>query len=98
MALDDRFAQEHWEKRDTESPGIHSEIITGPVSDWATDFSHMDPGWAADPYFDSGRPAAALPDSAHEPVRRTLAADALPGHRRNRPRRRPFLFAVDHHG
>src|SRR5258707_491146 len=50
MALDDRFAQEHWEKRDTESPGIHSEIITGPVSDWATDFSHMDQDWAADPY------------------------------------------------
>jgi cytochrome P450 len=50
MALDDRFAQEHWEKRDAESPGIHSEIITDPVSDWATDFSHMDQDWAADPY------------------------------------------------
>ena len=22
----------------------------GPVSDWATDFSHAEPGWAADPY------------------------------------------------
>jgi hypothetical protein len=50
MALGDRFAQEHWDKRDTGSPGIHSAIITGPVSDWATDFSHMEQEWAADPY------------------------------------------------
>ena len=50
MARGDRFAQEHWEKRDRESPGIHNEIRTGPVSDWATDFSHMEPEWAADPY------------------------------------------------
>ncbi|WP_214317000.1 cytochrome P450 [Nonomuraea sediminis] len=27
-----------------------SEVITGPVSDWATDFSHAEPEWAADPY------------------------------------------------
>jgi cytochrome P450 len=50
MALDNRFAQDHWEKRDKESPGIRSEIIAGPVSDWATDFSHMEREWAADPY------------------------------------------------
>ena len=30
--------------------GTRSEIITGPVSDWATDFSHLEPEWAADPY------------------------------------------------
>jgi cytochrome P450 len=50
MATGGRFAQDRWEKGDERSPGIYSEIVTGPVSDWATDFSHMDPEWAADPY------------------------------------------------
>jgi cytochrome P450 len=50
MAVDNRFAEDHWEKRDGESPGICSEIVTGQVSDWATDFSHMEPEWSADPY------------------------------------------------
>jgi len=50
LALDNRFAQHHWEKRNGESPGIRSEIVTGPVADWATDFSHTEPEWAADPY------------------------------------------------
>ena len=30
--------------------GTRNEVITGPVSDWATDFSHLEPEWAADPY------------------------------------------------
>nr|WP_184947548.1 cytochrome P450 [Planomonospora venezuelensis] len=30
--------------------GVRNEIITGPVADWATDFSHAEPEWAADPY------------------------------------------------
>jgi cytochrome P450 len=50
MAVDNRFAQDHWEKRDGESLGTRSEIVTGPVSDWATDFSHMEREWSADPY------------------------------------------------
>jgi cytochrome P450 len=50
LAVDNRFAQQHWEKRNGESPGIRSEIVTGPVADWATDFSHTEPEWAADPY------------------------------------------------
>jgi cytochrome P450 len=50
MAIDDRFGQEHWQSREGELPGIRSEIVTGPVRDWATDFSHLDPEWAADPY------------------------------------------------
>jgi cytochrome P450 len=50
VAVDDRFARDRWQKRDGESPGIRSQIVTGPVSDWATDFSHMEPEWAADPY------------------------------------------------
>ena len=50
MTVDDRFAQGRWEKGDGGSPGIWSEIVTGPVSDWATDFSLLEPEWAADPY------------------------------------------------
>jgi cytochrome P450 len=48
MTADDRFTQNF---RDDEEPlGTRSEIITGPVADWATDFSHLEPGWSADPY------------------------------------------------
>ncbi len=36
--------------RDDEPAGTRSEIITGPVTDWATDFSHLEPEWSADPY------------------------------------------------
>ncbi|HTT51932.1 MAG TPA: cytochrome P450 [Streptosporangiaceae bacterium] len=50
MAVGNRFAQDYWPRRDGESRGTRSEIVTGPVTDWATDFSHLDPGWAADPY------------------------------------------------
>ena len=50
MAVDDRFAQGSWNRRDGGPVGTRSEIVTGPVSDWATDFSHLDPEWAADPY------------------------------------------------
>jgi cytochrome P450 len=48
MTVDDRFT------RDREEPdeefGTRSEIVTGPVADWATDFSHFEPEWSADPY------------------------------------------------
>jgi cytochrome P450 len=50
MTVDYRFAQDRWEKGHGESHGISSEIVTGPVSDWATDFSLLEPEWAADPY------------------------------------------------
>jgi len=50
MALDDRFSQDFREP-DAERPfGTRNEIITGLVSDWATDFSHLEPEWSADPY------------------------------------------------
>ena len=50
MAADERFARESREP-DGEAPaGTRSEIIAGPVSDWATDFSHLEPEWSADPY------------------------------------------------
>jgi cytochrome P450 len=50
MASDNRFAHDQWGRRGGRSAGTRSEIVTGPVSDWATDFSHLDPGWTADPY------------------------------------------------
>ena len=50
MAAGRRFSGDQWDKRSGESPGTCSEIVTGPVSDWATDFSHMEPEWSADPY------------------------------------------------
>ncbi|WP_440104784.1 cytochrome P450 [Streptosporangium sp. H16] len=51
MTVDDRFDQQEFEERLRERPdGVRNEVITGPVSDWATDFSHTEPEWAADPY------------------------------------------------
>ncbi len=51
MAADDRFSEDYLRGRDEDAPvGVRNEIITGPVSDWATDFSHLEPEWAADPY------------------------------------------------
>ena len=52
MSIDDRFTKDFRDRetRDDESFGTRSEIVTGPVSDWASDFSHLEPEWAADPY------------------------------------------------
>jgi len=50
MAADDRFRPGPLEPGDDRPQGTRSEIITGQVFDWATDFSHLDPEWAADPY------------------------------------------------
>ena len=50
MTVDDRFARDFREPRDDEPLGTRNEIIVGPVADWATDFSHLEPEWAADPY------------------------------------------------
>src|ERR1700740_970709 len=51
MAADERFSEEYLRAGDHDPPlGVRNEIITGPVSDWATDFSHLEPEWAADPY------------------------------------------------
>jgi len=51
MTIDERFTGDY--RNDLQgdlSQGIRNEIITDPVTDWATDFSHLDPQWAADPY------------------------------------------------
>jgi hypothetical protein len=50
VAVDDRFTAEYLRGREDAPVGVRNEIITGPVSDWATDFSHLEPEWAADPY------------------------------------------------
>jgi cytochrome P450 len=51
MAVDERFVRDVAEVTEEEVVlGTRNEIITGPVSDWATDFSHLEPEWAADPY------------------------------------------------
>jgi len=51
MTVDDRFNQQALDGRQQNHPdGTRNEIVTGPVSDWATDFSHTEPEWAADPY------------------------------------------------
>ncbi|MEU5990636.1 cytochrome P450 [Spirillospora sp. NPDC047418] len=51
MPADDRFsATRDSTTRDTAPLGTRNEVVTGPVSDWATDFSHLEPEWAADPY------------------------------------------------
>src|SRR5579875_2310498 len=50
MAADDRFAASLRRDRGDRPAGIRTEIVTDPVSDWATDFSHLDPRWSADPY------------------------------------------------
>ncbi|MFB4268519.1 cytochrome P450 [Nonomuraea sp. GTA35] len=50
MSVDDRFGPELDEARKNRPLPTASEIVTDPVSDWAGDFSHVDPVWAADPY------------------------------------------------
>ncbi|HYW89199.1 MAG TPA: cytochrome P450 [Chloroflexota bacterium] len=50
MTVDERFPRDVQETVDEDPIGTRSEIITGPVSDWATDFSHLEPEWSADPY------------------------------------------------
>ncbi|HEY2656955.1 MAG TPA: cytochrome P450 [Solirubrobacteraceae bacterium] len=50
MTVDDRFAKDFRETREDEPLGTRNEIITGPVADWTTDFSHLEPEWSADPY------------------------------------------------
>jgi cytochrome P450 len=50
MAVDDRFTGNPRETSEEVAAGTRSEIMAGPVGDWATDFSHLEPEWSADPY------------------------------------------------
>jgi hypothetical protein len=48
---DDRFTRSPgYLSQDGQRRGAFSDVIAGPVTDWATDFSHTEPEWAADPY------------------------------------------------
>ncbi len=46
----DRFSEEFRTSRGRPGEGTRVPPVTGPVSDWAGDFSHLEPEWAADPY------------------------------------------------
>ncbi|HEY3906852.1 MAG TPA: cytochrome P450 [Streptosporangiaceae bacterium] len=50
MTYDERFPRGSTIDEEDEPGAVRNEIIVGPVSDWATDFSHLEPEWAADPY------------------------------------------------
>jgi cytochrome P450 len=50
MSIDERFGESFDEMRQQRPTGTRNEVVTGPVSDWAVDFSHLEPEWAADPY------------------------------------------------
>jgi cytochrome P450 len=50
MAVDDRFTKDFTDHVNERPLGVRTEPVNEPVSDWATDFSHLDPQWAADPY------------------------------------------------
>ena len=47
MTVDDRFTEEARQQRIAQAQlGTFNEIVTGPVSDWTTDFSHLEPEYA----------------------------------------------------
>lgn len=50
MTVDDRFTEDFEQQRQSRLGDYRSERITGPVRDWATDFSHVEPEWYDDPY------------------------------------------------
>ena len=69
MTADERFIYQALDP-DEEIEGVRSEIITGPVSDWATDFSHLEPEWAALLTRVAGALAGAGTEKAHTGGRR----------------------------
>jgi cytochrome P450 len=50
VTADERFTRDFQQMQEERPLGTRNEIITGPVEDWTSDFSHMEPEWAADPY------------------------------------------------
>ncbi|MGY1752312.1 cytochrome P450 [Blastococcus sp. SYSU D01042] len=47
MTVDDRFTEEARQQRIAQAQlGTVNEIVAGPVTDWTTDFSHMEPEYA----------------------------------------------------
>jgi cytochrome P450 len=50
MSVDERFPANFEEMRQQRTVGVRNVAVTGPVSDFATDFSHLEPEWYEDPY------------------------------------------------
>jgi cytochrome P450 len=50
MTVDDRFGTDFEQRRQERLGESRGERRHGPVSDWATDFSHVEPEWFDDPY------------------------------------------------
>jgi cytochrome P450 len=50
VTVDDRFADADSRFTGRTAHGRRNEPTIGPVTDWATDFDHLDDAWAADPY------------------------------------------------
>ena len=54
MTVDDRFSQSLEEINAIQAEemlrGTFNAVVTGAVSDWATDFDHLEEEWASDPY------------------------------------------------
>lgn len=50
MSTDERFTIDIDAAIADAPQGVDNEIIEGPVTDWATDFDHTAPEWAANPY------------------------------------------------
>lgn len=50
MTVDERFAEDFEQQRRARLGERRGERITGPVTDFATDFSHVEPEWYDDPY------------------------------------------------
>lgn len=50
MTVDERFSEDFEDIRGARPLGRRTKIVTGPPSDWATDFSHLEPEWAEDMY------------------------------------------------
>jgi cytochrome P450 len=48
MSSDDRFNQDYRELRTAPELIARTEVVTGAVTDWATDFSHVEPEYAED--------------------------------------------------
>ena len=46
MTVDDRFTEDFQRLTPQEERGVRNEVITGPVSDWTTDFSHFEEEYA----------------------------------------------------
>ncbi|WP_081788718.1 cytochrome P450 [Candidatus Blastococcus massiliensis] len=46
MTVDDRFTEDFQRLTPEEERGVRNEVVTGPVSDWTTDFSHFEEEYA----------------------------------------------------